>query len=136
MSELTQIRQALADALTVGLGSGFQVSAYLLSNPTYPSVQMFPSDIQFHQASQNGLAFWRFTIRVLFSLSTDIGAQQNLDALMGENSSGVKAAVEADPTLAGACDNLIVRTVGNYQTYVSAGGQQILAADWTVEIYR
>ena len=136
MSELTAIRQGLADALSTGLGDGYQVSPWLLASPTYPTVQIMPGEITYHQAMADGLTFWGFTVRVLLSLSSDIGAQQTLDSLMGENSSGVKAAIEEDPTLGGVCDDLIVRTVGNYQTYVTANGGHIIGADWTVEVWR
>lgn len=134
MSELTDIRQGIADALSAGL-TGVQVSAYILASPSTPSVSVFPSSVDFHQAMGNGLAFWNFTVRALVSLSTDIGAQQLLDGWMGENGSGVKAAIEADPTLGGVCDHLTVTGVSNYQSYVLAGGQQVIGADWNVQVY-
>lgn len=133
MSELTDIRQGLADALTAAL-DGVQVSAYILANPTPPSVSVFPSQVSFHEAMANGMEEWTFTVRALVSLSTDIGAQQLLDGWMGTNGTGVKAALEADRTLGGICDDLIVRSVGNYQSYVLAGGQQVIGADWTVDV--
>lgn len=134
MSELTAIRTALAAALSAGLGEGFQVSAYRLAAPTYPSVEVWPDSITYHQAMSNGLAFWTFTVRAYTGITTDIGAQQDLDALLGENGSGVKAAIETDRTLGGVCNRVTVRSAGNYQTYVTADGGQLVGADWTVEV--
>ena len=134
MSEVTDIRQALADAISAGLGEGYQVSPWRLSNPTYPSVQIWPGDIAYHKSMSDGLAFWNFNVRVLVGLTSDIGAQQTLDSLMGENGTGVKAAVEADRTLGGACDKATVRGAGNYETYATTSGTQLIGADWTVEV--
>lgn len=122
-------------ALDEGLGGGFQVSAYILADPTPPSVHVFPSEGQFHRAMQDGLEFLQFTVRALVSLDSDIGGQQNLLAIMGTNSGGVKAALEADKTLGGVCDRLQVAGWGNYQPYVKADGTQLIGADWTVDVY-
>lgn len=135
MTELTQIRQGLADALSASLGEAFQISPWLLSNPTPPSVQIAPLEIAYHQAMGNGHATWTFRVRVLLPLSTDIGAQQTMDELLGvTGTSLIKEALEAEPTLGGACDDLIVRGADNYQTYVSDNGE-MLGADWAVEVW-
>jgi hypothetical protein len=135
MSEVTTIREALAAALNAGLGEGYQVNAYILANPTPPSLSVFPSEVLYHHTFGATNSAYTFTVRALVALSSDIGAQQNLDALMGNNGGGVKASLEADVTLGGVCSSVKVESAGNYQPYVTDGGSQVVGVDWTVEVY-
>lgn len=138
MADLAAIRAALADNLDTL--TGIQVSAYMLANPTPPSIHIYPGgpagDIEYHHAMHGGVELWPFTVEAFVPLGSDIGAQQKLDAFI--NSTGtqsVKLAIEADRTLGGAAQDLKVVSTGGYQTVVFEGRPPVLRAEWTVHVY-
>jgi hypothetical protein len=117
--------------------NGYQVSPYMISSPTLPTVWVKgPADVEYHQASQNGMSTWTLIVQAFTNLAADIGGQEKLDPLCEETGAlSVKALIEAEPTLGGQVDDLIVRTLGNYDTYSLAGvGQPVLGVEWTVDV--
>lgn len=137
MATLQQVREGLATNLSSI--SGCQVSAYLLSNPTPPALEVYPDPtegIEYHRAMGNGLATYTMAVRGIVAASTDIGGQKNLDEwLEPSGSSSVKAAIEADRTLGGAVKDAYVRDVTGYQEYVKPGtNTAYYAAVWTVVV--
>lgn len=134
MSELGDIREGMAAALNAHLGAGVQVSAWRLTSQIYPSVEVFPAAIEYHQTMQNGHANWPMKVRAYVALTTDIGAQQDLDDFMAVTGArSIKQALESDPTLGGACDDLIVHGTEEPQEYVKDGAP-LLGVDWNVEV--
>lgn len=108
MASTQEIREALALQLETALGDSYQVSAYALSSPTPPAFEVIPGQIQYHQAMGSTVSWRNYRVRGFFTVSSDIGSQQRADEFF-ENDP-VLAALEADPTLGGACDDLIVDT--------------------------
>jgi hypothetical protein len=106
MASTEAIRTAIAAQLTAALGDGYQVSAYALSAPTPPAFEVLPGLIRYHQAMGDTVSWRGYRVRGFFSLSSDIGSQQKADAFFEDDP--ILAALEADPTLDGACDDLIV----------------------------
>lgn len=133
---LKQIREALADSLSgvPGLSEG---EGYVRFNATPPFVDIEPGPIDYDQAFARGLDEYTITVRVEVPFSTDIGSQRTLDRLMepsGEYS--IKAAIEADDTLAGACEDLRVTKCSGYRSYKREGARaDTLGAEWTVKVY-
>ena len=138
MASLAQIRQGLAANLAVL--DGIQVSAYVLGNPTLPTVWVRPATaegIEYHRAFANGLENWTFTVQAFFASGiSDIGAQQKLDELLASTgATSVKAALETDKTLGGLVKDLIVQTCTGYLEYGRPDGTTALGCDWTVVVY-
>lgn len=133
MASLQEIREGLAAAL-VPL-EGVQQSAYVLWNPTPPAADVAPEGVDYHQAMESG-SKWKLIVRVFVGAISDIGAQKRLDLYLAEEGAeSVKALIEADSTLGGVVDDLIVTKCSGYRAYERAGGQPVVGAEWTVEIF-
>jgi hypothetical protein len=134
MASLTDLREALASNLAAI--DGLQESAYVLANPTPPAAEVVPAPIEYDKAMGRGLDKWTFLVRVLVGLTSDIGAQKRLDKMLASaGPDSVKAALETDPTLGGAADDLIVTRCSGYRTFKREGGTLLLGAEWTTEVY-
>ena len=88
---------------------GYRVSAYPLSNPTPPQIEVAQFGIQKHQAMANGAEWWTCIIRAYLAVTTDDVSLQTADAFLADDP--VTEAVEADPTLGGLVADLIVDRV-------------------------
>ena len=131
MTLLADIRAGLAANLAAL--SDVQVSAYALSNPTPPCVEIVPAEIVYDKALRRGLDSYVVTVRVFVGMASDVGAQKRLDLILASSGSGsVKAAIESDPTLGGKCDDLRVRSASGYRVYGAEG--RLLGAEWDVEV--
>lgn len=142
MGILTDIRAGLAANLAaisdLQLAPGGQ--GYMLSAPTGPSAHIYPGGgagpIEYDQAMQRGLDLIPFTVQVFVPLTSDIGAQANLDAYIEPTGTrSVKAALESDVTLGGAADTMRVVACTGYQQFVFEGRPPLLGAEWHVHIY-
>lgn len=145
MSTLAAIRAGLVTNLNVlkTTYQDMQISPYILSNPTLPTIWVKPTPggvTEYHQAMEtmgnpDGQLTWSITVQAFVATGGDITAQMVLDELL--NTTGphsVKAAIEADKTLAGAAEDLVVRRVTSYQEYQRADGTMALGAEWVVEV--
>ncbi len=114
MADMADIRQALADALSVI--PSVQTSPYNLPNPTMPSLLVLGHD----EIDYGNLAFgrrdteWNLIVRGYVSTSLDMTSQRLLDRwLASDGTYSVKAAIEADPSLGGLADwTVVVRSTG------------------------
>ncbi len=133
MASLTAMREGLAanlDAIPT-----LQVSPYLLAAPTPPSAEVAPAETEYDLAGSRGLDRWRFTVRVFVAHTTDKGAQKKLDSYLETSGPhSVKAALEADSTLGGACDDLRVIRASGYRVYGPEGRASVLGAEWDVDV--
>lgn len=139
MAALSEIREglraALATNLSLGANSEFQVSAYGLSNPTPPCIQVIgPEEVAYHGAMQNGHGNWTITVQALVGLASDRGAQELLDRLLeSSGSASVRAAIETDKTLGGVVDNCIVTGASGYRQYATGQGD-VLGCEFSVAV--
>lgn len=136
---LLDIRQAVADALTVITtpgGSQIQTSPYILENPSLPTAWSYPQNTSFHKASQNGLSIMRLIVQAFVGTTVSQAGQQLLDEMIDETgANSVKAALEADLTLGGTVNTLIVLSCTGYKQYPISAGVHRLGADWEVDLY-
>lgn len=131
---LEEIRQGLADALEPI--PRLNQSAYLLSQPTLPQAEIEPGEIAYDLTFARGFDRYTLTIRVQVGMASNIGAQKTLDRMLAPAGDySVKAAVEADLTLGGACEDLRVTECTGYRVYVREGGPPALGAEWRVEVF-
>jgi hypothetical protein len=96
----------------------------------------FPVDIEidFDKTFQRGLDDWLVTCRLLVSKADDRSGLAKLAAYMkGSGPLSVKAAIEAEKTLGGACHALHVKTVRGYGKYEHQGNN-FYGADWIVRV--
>jgi hypothetical protein len=130
---LADIREAMKTALSVI--PNVQPAAYKPGNPTYPCVFVFgPDEVDYHQAMRSGLTGWSLVVMALAGANLDEVKFRQLDPLISETGeSSVKAALEADTTLGGLVNQLVVRKFNGYRTYTF--DQLVWGCDWTVDVY-
>lgn len=134
MADLAELRAGLAANLSSI--SGLQESAYLLANPTPPAAEIQPDETEYDKSMGRGTDLWRFIVRVFVANTSDIAAQKKLDLMLASHgSSSVKQALESDPTLDGAADDLRVVRCSGYRIYSREGWPAVLGAEWQVEVY-
>ncbi len=129
--------QAIREGIAANLETlnGVQQSAYLLANPTPPAAEVQPGEIEYDLAMGRGLDRWNLTVRVFVGFTSDKGAQIRLDKMLAPSGvDSVKAAIEAEPTLGGACDDLHVKRCTGYRLYNRAGQAAVLGAEWEIEV--
>lgn len=134
-ASIQQIRAGIAANLATI--QGVQVSAYTLPNPTPPTVWVFPDETDYHEASQNGLAFAKMAVRALVGTIADQGAQILMDQMLDPaGAKSVKAAIESDRTLGGLVSDLVVERHNGYQLMKNPvapdTAPQYLVAQWQV----
>jgi len=125
------IRAALATCLRQL--DGVQVSEYLLGNPTAPGfeIDIDPEGVNWDQAMGRGLDEWWFLVRGFVAQATDVGAQKKRDEWIGT----VKALIEADRTLGGACQACrVVKTVPRSFGTATATNTTYTGAEWRVKV--
>lgn len=137
MAELADIRAGLAANLRARFPDA-QCTGYLLSNPTAPSFEIELGDdgVDYHEAMQNGVSAWSFTVRGFVASNLDIGAQKKLDVwAQTSGADSVKAAIESDRTLGGAAFDLLVVSMSPFQAMAARDGSgTYLGATWTVRV--
>lgn len=143
MTTLAQIRAGLAANLRsdAKIASSFQVSPYLLGNPTPPAIWIFPDEIDYAETMQNGLTRWNLIVQAFVGAVADEGAQVVLDQLIAATGDfSVRAAIESDLTLGGIVDDLTVQKCSGYQVYdnpahlKALSAAQLIGAQWMVEV--
>lgn len=144
MSSLALIRAGLVTNLNTLKSSyqDMQISPYILSNPTLPTIWITPtpgSVTEYHQTFQtmgnpDGQVTWSITVQA-YVAGLDIASQQWLDELLDTSGAhSVKAAIEADKTLGGAAEDTVVQRCISYQEYQKADGQLAYGSEWIVQV--
>lgn len=137
--DIKAIRAGLAATLDSLVTSGALTtsSPYGLANPQTPCAMVTVGPAKFDEGVDTDVL--TMVVAVLVGTASEEDAQVNLDAFLGRGASSVKALIEADPTLGGACDNLIVTEASGQRIYAldTATGQAtppVLGCEWTVEV--
>jgi len=134
--DLTAFRAGLAANLATI--PNVTISPYVLINPTPPIVWIRPAPdilVAYHQAMRDGVEIWHLMVQATSGALDDVTAQQMLDALAASSgSSSIKQAVEADRTLGGHCQDLVVVECRNYVEFARPDGSTLIGAEWGVEI--
>lgn len=115
--------------------TGWQVSAYMLANPTPPCGYVVPGEVTYDEAMGRGHDLLTMRVVVLAGATSDIGGQRKLDEFLApDGASSVKAALEASRTLDGTVSDLRVVSATGYRSYSLAGGGVAVGCEWTVQI--
>jgi hypothetical protein len=89
--------------------------------------------IEYHKAMRVGKIDWPFTIQAYAAMTLDVRAQQIIDELISPTGAlSVKAAVEADRTLGGLADDLIVQSVGGPLEFARENGASVWGCEFSV----
>lgn len=133
MADLAQIREGLATALRTI--PDVQISAYLLSKPTPPTFMVGGPDEVGLLDEFGGAPTWTLPVIAYTGLAQDIGAQKRLDLYLApDGPTSIRAAIEADPTLGGIVDSVVVSSITGYRSYLMEGNVVYLGAEWTAEV--
>jgi hypothetical protein len=128
----TAVRAGLATALDTI--AGLRVFDHVPDSLAPPAAVIEPVEVVFDEAMVRGLDLYRAFVLVIVGRMSERSASDRLDAyLAGSGGSSVKAAIEADKTLGGACDTLQVIDA-NPRT-VTVSGVEMLSYRFGVDIY-
>lgn len=135
-STTADIRAALAAAIVTGLGGGWQVSAYMLSLPTLPAVDIRPAGVTYDTAMLRGADDFEYAIRAMVAFNEPKGAQTLLDTLLDSTApTGMKTIVEVDTTLGGLVSDLRVVSASEYKGIDVTGQPPILSVEFAVLVF-
>ena len=136
MTQIGDLRSALRDNLKQI--PGVSVSRFALVNPSPPGFHLWPSEVPtYHKTfGAPGLALVdvEFTVQAFVAFGTNEGSQEMMDAFLGVDDLSVAAALEADRTLGGLCDDLIVTASSGYGFLVTSDNRPLLTSDWAVTV--
>lgn len=114
--------------------TGLRTFDYVPDSLSPPAAVVEPVDIDYDEAMNRGLDTYRAFILVIVGRMSDRSSQDRLDAyLAGSGASSVKAALETDRTLGGACSTLEVTSARPREVVVS--GVNMIAYRFEVTIY-
>lgn len=128
------------NGVRAGLGTaldtitGLRAFDYVPDSLSPPAAVVEPLEIDYDEAMRRGLDVYRAYILVIVGRMSDRSSQDRLDAYVaGSGSSSVKAALESDKTLGGACSTLQVTSARPREVVVS--GVNMIAYRFEVSIY-
>jgi len=128
----TGVRQGLATALDTI--TGLRCFDYVPDSLSVPAGVVEPLEIDYDRAMGNGADYYRAFILIIVGRMSDRSSQDRLDAyLVPTGAASVKAAIEADRTLGGACSTLNVTSALPREVVVS--GVDMIAYRFEVDIY-
>jgi len=115
--------------------SGLRTAAEIPDSPNPPMGIVVLDSIDYHQAMQNGLTRYNFTVTVVVGRAAERQMQRKLDAYCAvTGSQSVKAAIESNRTLSGEVYDLVV-TGSNSIGSILINDQTYLAAEFTVTVF-
>lgn len=140
MADIASIRSALATRLATLVGNNGQASAYMLDNPTPPTLHVVgiastEYDLTFGRGGDTLL----MTIQGVAGSTADRAAQEQLDDWLDTTgSTSVKAAIETERpnpvTLGGTVAACRVTGTTGARTGKLPNGTDVWFAEWTLEV--
>lgn len=129
--------QQQADGLQTALATidGLRVFDHVPDSWATPCSFVIPDTVEFWNAFSGGDATHNWTATVVVGRQSDRSSQRQLFEYMSySGAKSVRAAIEADRTLGGVVQSLIVDRADNVRM-VSQGDQAYLAVDFAVRIH-
>lgn len=128
-----EIREGIRASLAAVFEPDVQVSAYRLDVPMRETLQIIGTDeVLYDQAMGGQIDNWTFQLQALAGSPVSQIAQETLDTWKSRGAAGVKAAIEADPTLGGIVQTLRVERASSDQIYVQPNKPEMLGCLFTV----
>jgi hypothetical protein len=129
----TQIHDALSMALAAV--PGLRVADHLPEGINPPMAIIQVQSVTYHRAMQGGLSEWQYLVAVVSGRMGDRSAQRLLDGWMAyDGSQSIRAAIEADPTLNGICQTLLVADMVSVRP-LSQGDAEYLSCEFNVTVH-
>ncbi len=130
----SQVKDGLTAALQTV--SGLRAYDYQPDQVNPPFAFSTLDEIRFHQTGMgSGGVVMDFTITVVVYRQSERTAQDELDKYTAySGAQSIRAAIEADRTLGGVCDDLIVNSSSNF-TNIDANDTLYLTMDFKVTVY-
>lgn len=127
------IRQGLAT--NVGTISGLRTASEIPDQASPPIAIVSLQSIDYHNAMQNGMTNFIFTVQVIVGRAAEKEAQRRLDQYAEPSgATSVKSAIESDKSLNGNCQTLIVDSMPSVGS-LQMNDQTYLAAEFSVQVY-
>jgi len=127
------IRQGLAT--NVGTISGLRTASEIPDQASPPIAIVSLQSIDYHNAMQNGMTNFIFTVQVIVGRAAEKEAQRRLDQYAEPTgATSVKSAIESDKSLNGNCQTLIVDSMPSVGS-LQMNDQTYLAAEFSVQVY-
>lgn len=128
------------NAVRAGIGTALDTIAglrcfdYVPDSLAPPAAVVEPLEIDYDEAMNSGTQFYRAFILVIVGRMSDRSSQDRLDAYLTDTgATSVKAALESDRTLGGACATLQVASSRPREVVVS--GVNMIAYRFEARIY-
>ena len=128
------------NAVRAGIGTALDTIAglrcfdYVPDSLAPPAAVVEPLEIDYDESMNSGTQFYRAFILVIVGRMSDRSSQDRLDAYLTESgATSVKAALESDRTLGGACATLQVASSRPREVVVS--GVNMIAYRFEARIY-
>jgi len=115
--------------------SGLRVYDYVPDTVAVPMATVMIDTVTYHNAFAGGDPIYSFTDMVLVARTSERTAQSKLDAYVSwDGSASIRAAIEADKTLGGVVQTLIVEDTSNIQV-VQVNDVTYLGVDFSVVVH-
>jgi hypothetical protein len=115
--------------------SGLRVADHLPEQVTPPMAVIQVQSVTFHRSMGGGLSEWQFVVSLISGRMGDRAAQKTLDGWMSyDGGQSARAAIEADPTLGGVCQTLIVAEMLSIRP-LSIGDAAYLTCEFNVTVH-
>ena len=129
----SELRTALATQLATI--RGLRTAATVPDNPAPPVAVIVPVNVEYDVSFGRGTDLYTFSVLLIVGRMSERAAQTTLDAYINPTgATSVKAAINADPTLGGACQSARVTNMVNYGSLI-VGDTEYLSADFQITIY-
>lgn len=130
---ITEVKQGLATALAAI--TGLRTFAFQPDQLNAPIAFPTLDNILYHRTMKTAMTEMTFTITAIVRKADSRAAQTQVDPYVSASGAfSVRAALEADRTLGGKVDDLIVNSAGGY-SIVTAEDGDYLAVEFNVTVY-
>ena len=137
MAATTATFSGLRTALATQLATirSLRTAATVPDNPAPPVAVIVPVNVEYDTSFGRGTDTYTFSVLLIVGRMSERSAQTTLDAYINPTgATSIKAAVNADPTLGGACQSARVTNMVNYGSLI-VGDTEYLSADFQITIY-
>lgn len=130
---ISQINAAIAARLATI--NGLRVFDYQPDNAYPPYAYPSVSNVEYHKAMAGGMQTYTYTITVITGRVDERSGQDELDAYASyDGAKSIRAAIEADRTLGGVVDTLLLASSANIAS-MSQGDNNFITLDFTLTVY-
>lgn len=130
---ISQVNTGLKNRLSTI--TGLRVYDYQPDTGYVPFAFPALTTIEYHKAMNGGMRIFTYNITIVTGRVDERTGQDEMDAFASyDGAKSVRAALEADKTLGGVVDTLIVTSSANVNA-MSQGENQYLTLDFTVTVY-